>query len=115
MLTRLIILLCILTSCQRGLIPCPGGEPFNFKHRSSYKTRPVLTAEVSEQPNTKIPNERNPKPNDRFINNVSVEEWDCPKPGKRKYMPRAVKQNIRKNWKKINATDSLHSAASPNK
>jgi hypothetical protein len=32
---------------------------------------------------------------------VDVEELDCPKPGSKKTMPRAVKENIRKNKKKI--------------
>jgi hypothetical protein len=31
---------------------------------------------------------------------VDVEEMDCPKPGQKK-MPRAVKENIRKNRKKV--------------
>jgi hypothetical protein len=39
----------------------------------------------------------------KVVSNVSVEEWDCPQPGKRKYMPRQVKANIRKNFEKINA------------
>ncbi|HEY9487860.1 MAG TPA: hypothetical protein VIQ51_05990 [Chryseosolibacter sp.] len=46
------------------------------------------------------------------IQHVDVEELDCPKPGEKK-MPKAVKENIRKNRKKIRyyfeetATDSL--------
>jgi len=44
---------------------------------------------------------------------VDVEELDCPKPEEKKTMPRAVKENIRKNRKKVryyyeeNAPDSL--------
>jgi hypothetical protein len=37
----------------------------------------------------------------KVIRNVSVEEWDCPKPGTRKYMPKKVKENIKRNIKKI--------------
>jgi hypothetical protein len=35
------------------------------------------------------------------IQHVDVEELDCPKPGEKKTMPRAVKENIRKNKKKV--------------
>lgn len=50
--------------------------------------------------------------NIQFVDHVSVEEWDCPKPGAKKYMPKAVKENIRKNFRKMNSgpgvsTDSL--------
>jgi hypothetical protein len=38
-----------------------------------------------------------------MITHVSVEEWDCPQPGKKKYMPKQVKQNIRKNMKRISS------------
>lgn len=35
------------------------------------------------------------------IQHIDVEEMDCPKPGEKKIMPRAVRENIRKNRKKI--------------
>jgi hypothetical protein len=38
---------------------------------------------------------------DKYVKNVSVEEWDCPEPGSKKYMPRHVRENIRRNYKKI--------------
>jgi hypothetical protein len=41
----------------------------------------------------------------RSVSNVTQEEWDCPRPGNKKYMPRAVKENIKKNLKKINSDD----------
>jgi hypothetical protein len=45
------------------------------------------------------------------LEHVSVEEWDCPRPGA-KNLPKSVKQNIRKNQKKVrdhyrNRADSL--------
>jgi len=49
------------------------------------------------------------------MQHVDVEEMDCPKPGEKKTMPRAVKENIRKNRKKVRyyyqeaRTDSLES------
>ncbi len=39
--------------------------------------------------------------NARFIKNVSVTEWDCPRLGRKHYLPKAVKENIRKNMDKI--------------
>jgi hypothetical protein len=39
------------------------------------------------------------------VKNISVEEWDCPKPGAKKYMPKTVKDNIKRNFKKINSTN----------
>lgn len=42
------------------------------------------------------------KPADvHFIQNISVEEWDCPKPGAKHYLPKSIKENIRRNWKKF--------------
>ena len=105
MLSRLILLLVILTSCQRGLIPCPEVEVLRFKERSAYKQKPILMARKEE------PEEKNitwKKPKDKVIQNVTIEEWDCPRPGKKRYMPRSVKQNIRKNERKIHAVDSVH-------
>jgi hypothetical protein len=49
----------------------------------------------------------------RYTQNVSVEEWDCPQPGGKKYLPRRVKENIRRNTLKIrddlrkNSPDSI--------
>jgi hypothetical protein len=48
----------------------------------------------------------------------SIEEWDCPKPGTKASLPKAVKENIRKNRKKFDSyykskhqSDSLQSSA----
>jgi hypothetical protein len=32
---------------------------------------------------------------------VDVEDLDCPRPGEKKVMPRAIRENIRKNRKKV--------------
>ena len=106
MLSRLLLLGLLFTSCQRGLIPCPEVEVVRFKERSAYKQKPVMMAR-KEEPEEKT-NWKRPK--EKTVQNVSIEEWDCPRPGKKKYMPRAVKQNIRKNERKIHSVDSLHSS-----
>ncbi|MGC3943176.1 MAG: hypothetical protein QM762_01340 [Chryseolinea sp.] len=48
------------------------------------------------------PANQNSRPDsERYIKNVSMEEWDCPRPGAKKYMPKSVKDNIKKNKKKF--------------
>ena len=107
MLTRLILLVALLTSCQQGLIPCPVVESIPYKERAAQNPK-LAMSKSKEEPEPRDNNWK--KPRDKFTQNVSVEEWDCPRPGKKKYMPRSVKQNIRKNWKKINTPDSVHTA-----
>ena len=102
MLSRLILLLLVLASCQRGLIPCPEIEVVRFKDKSAFKQKSVLMAR-KEEPEEKTFR----RPKDKVIQNVTIEEWDCPRPGKKKYMPRSVKHNIRKNEQRIHLVDSV--------
>lgn len=39
---------------------------------------------------------------ERTVENVSVEQWDCPGPETTRYMPRTTKVKIRENMRKIN-------------
>lgn len=105
MLSRLIFVILFLTSCQRGLIPCPEVEVVRFKEKNAYRQKPVMMAKAKEEPEEKTTTWKKPK--DKFVQNVTIEEWDCPKPGNKKYMPKSVRQNIRKNERKIHTTDSL--------
>lgn len=57
-----------------------------------------------------------------ILHQINVEELDCPKPGMGKNLPKAVKQNIRKNNKKIRSylknkteSDSLRTGFPGNK
>jgi hypothetical protein len=69
----------------------------NYKP-SSY----VFTAKATPESQVVSSRELNSRPEDaHYIQNVSVEEWDCPKPGTKRYMPKSVKDNIRKNWRKF--------------
>ena len=111
MLSRLIFIILILTSCQRGLIPCPEVEVVKFRDRSTYRQKPVLMAK--EEPDEKTTTWKKPK--EKFVQNVTIEEWDCPRPGKKKYMPKSVKQNIRKNERKIHTVDSIHDTSTDRK
>lgn len=115
MSVRLIaILLIVCTACQVGKIPCPKVKTVRL-HKNFRPAPSSLSAKVSQEPETGVHKTKEGKATDvHFIRNISVEEWDCPKPGKKRYMPKAVQENIRKNKEKIesdgkneNQADSL--------
>ncbi|MDH4296023.1 MAG: hypothetical protein OEV74_07080 [Cyclobacteriaceae bacterium] len=94
-------LLLICSACQVGKIPCPRMKTVKL-HKSFRPSATMLSAKASQTSEPAVQSSRESKPNDvRFIQNISMEEWDCPRPGEKHYMPKSVKQNIRKNWKKI--------------
>jgi hypothetical protein len=114
----IVILILICTACQSGRIPCPDARgPRIKKVKVNPKHRPEYTASINTrrgQAETKTQTGQTKDSEDRFVRNVSVEEWDCPRPGEKKYMPRAIKGNIKRNMKKLNedrkqkaASDSL--------
>jgi hypothetical protein len=115
MLIRAIVLFLILcTGCRSGVIPCPEVKGLRLKkshvnRRSPFERKlqreepePVIT--VSSDAKTPQSTRKN-SGKYRYIKytmqHIDVEEMDCPKPGEKKTMPRAVKENIRKNRKKI--------------
>jgi hypothetical protein len=112
----LIVLLVFCSACQTGKIPCP-----RIKSAKLHKTyRPpsssLLSARAEHVQPAEEPGVHYSRPGaEHYIKNVSVEEWDCPRPGAKKYMPKSVKDNIRKNKKKFEnelrqtQTDSLSS------
>lgn len=98
----LIILLC--TGCRSGIIPCPDPEVARLKKSSVNKRanardlrEPEVTALSQETPNRKAPRYRYVK---YEIEHVDVEDLDCPRPGQ-KNVPKAVKNNIRKNRRNV--------------
>jgi hypothetical protein len=102
-----VVLILLFTACQSGKIPCPDARgPRVKKVKVNTKRHPEYTASInSRRPaaETKYQGQQAKEAEGRFIKNVSVEEWDCPKPGEKKYMPRAIKGNIKRNMKKLNA------------
>jgi hypothetical protein len=102
-LTNLLIaslLISICSACQMGRIPCPKVKTAKLR-KSFHAPASSFSAKISPAPESDTQH-RDTRPTEvRFINNISVEEWDCPKPGAKHYMPKSVKQNIRKNWKKF--------------
>jgi hypothetical protein len=97
----IVIVILICTACHGGLIPCP--KPKTAKLQKSFKPSPSLLTAKANQPETEA-QKKDVKLNDvRYIQNVSMEEWDCPKPGSKHYMPKSIKENIKRNKKKIEA------------
>jgi hypothetical protein len=101
MFIRFIIIVVVLfcTACQGGKIPCPKIK--TAKLQKNY--RPPASAYSAKANQEEPENQRKEgRANDvHFIQNISVEEWDCPKPGSKHYMPKSVKENIKRNKKKI--------------
>jgi hypothetical protein len=105
LLRWLAILLIFCTSCHTGLIPCPTVKADKTRRstgRKAYFGPKMVTASAKE---TK------PEPEKRFtrpdvhpaLEKINVEEWDCPKPGAKKNMPKALRENIKKNRKAFEA------------
>jgi hypothetical protein len=117
MLIRLFFLLIIFTACQSGFIPCAKIRPDKVKKSSVRKNvryaERNTTASAREVPVVQVkPNYSRGTEVRPALDNVNVEEWDCPKPGTKKNIPKALKDNIRKNKKAYesyyrNKTDSL--------
>jgi hypothetical protein len=98
-LSCIVIIIMLCTSCQMGKIPCPKVK--EAKLRKHYRSS-VFTARANTEPSETNQNQRIRDPRST-IQNISLAEWDCPKPGKKRYLPKAVKENIRKNLNKINS------------
>lgn len=127
MLVRLMVLILIIcTGCRSGIIPCPEVKGLRLKKSQANKRYRFPERNAREQAESVITvssDAKTPQPGSKnsnkyryvkyTIQHVDVEELDCPKPGEKKTMSRAVKENIRKNRKKVRyyyqetATDSL--------
>jgi hypothetical protein len=127
MLIRAIVLFLVFcTACRSGIIPCPEVKGLRLKksHASKRMRMPDRTADREVEPVITVSSDaKTPQATTRNSNryryvkytmqHVDVEEMDCPKPGEKKVMPRAVRENIRKNRKKVryyseeNTSDSL--------
>ncbi len=94
----IILLLLLCSACQMGRIPCP--KIREARLRTHY--RPTAFTARANQEQTNAETYQRSKDPRLTIQNVSLAEWDCPRPGKKKYLPKAVKENIRKNMDKIN-------------
>jgi hypothetical protein len=114
---RVILILVIAAftlSCQTGMIPCPKVKTVKLKRSftnrgftASSKSHPGAEQDLTENSasGTSAQSETttNRTSRNKYIKHVSVEEWDCPKPGSKKYMPKSVKENIKRNMKRISS------------
>jgi len=110
----MIVVLTIISivSCQSGLIPCPKVKTVHMRsqpHRYFDESQETLSADATD-----VHSKSYRTGDGRAVKNISVEEWDCPRPGVKKYMPKNVRENIRRNMEKINSaekttTDSVRS------
>jgi hypothetical protein len=90
--------------CSSGIIPCPKAETVKVRKANPNKRfAPVASETLSASANEEKPVAKRARAEHRVVQNVSVEEWDCPRPGKKKYMPKKVKENIRRNMERVNA------------
>jgi len=95
------LLILLLAACQGGRIPCPEVETVKL-HRNFKTPSATLSAKVYQESSPEAQRSKEGKPaNVHYIQNVSVEEWDCPKPGKKKYLPKSIKENIRNNKRRM--------------
>jgi hypothetical protein len=107
-----IFLLCC-TACRSGIIPCPEVKGLRLKKspiskrmrfdRNLYREEPEPAITVASD--AKTPQASARKTKYRYVKytmqHIDVEDLDCPRPGEKKVMPRAVKENIRKNRRKV--------------
>lgn len=110
MIRAIIIFLIVCTGCSSGIIPCPEVKGFRLKKSSVGKRlrsdrlmrqepEPVIT--VSSDAKTPQQSSKNKYRYVKYtIQHVDVNEMDCPRPGEKK-MPKAIKDNIKKNRKKV--------------
>jgi hypothetical protein len=100
MIARVLIgLLVLCSACQTGLIPCPRVK--TAKLHKTYRPPSSAFSARAEQPEPD-PASHNTRPGaGHYVKNVSMEEWDCPRPGSKKYLPKSVKDNIKKNKRKF--------------
>jgi hypothetical protein len=103
----LFIVSLILMSCQTGRIPCPTFKTARLsKSNPGQKSYASAMARVEPEESGSNKEGKTAKiSSTRFVRNVTEEEWDCPEPGNKKYLPRRVKENIRRNFEKIQQAD----------
>jgi hypothetical protein len=100
MIRVLVLLVLLCFGCQTGRIPCPKFKSAKSGHHKRYRS---YSASLTAKADVKSEEIKSKKPTDaKYIQHVSVDEWDCPQPGSKKYLPKNVKANIRRNAKRIN-------------
>lgn len=97
---QILLVALILMSCQQGLIPCPAPKGARLERSNpGHKAYNSMLARGETTGNKEAESVKIPQ--SRYVSNVTEEEWDCPEPGTKRYLPKHVKANIRKNMRKI--------------
>lgn len=113
----LFLVVLILGSCRSGEIACPEVKAVRLNKRpANYMRSHSRSYSASAQQKKDIHSKYEIPLNSRPVKRAeSIEEWDCPKPGTKATLPKAVKENIKKNRKKFDSyyknkhhPDSLH-------
>jgi hypothetical protein len=109
----IVVLVAFMMSCQNGMIPCPTVKTAKLKRSNvnrgftASSKYPGAERDVTENSasgtSSQSETTSNKTTRSKYIKHVSVEEWDCPKPGSKKYMPKSVKENIKRNMKRISS------------
>ena len=108
-----LLLFIISVGCQSGKLPCPkvkGPRLVKSSMAKPYKPQTVTAKleSVEVAPESKSPSKVQQS---KFVKNISVEEWDCPKPGQKKYMPKNIRENIRRNARTVQEQPGTVAAA----
>ncbi len=117
MVARLFLLVFIAcTACQSGKIPCPEVKFAKVKKSNIHKRNKLDLGPSKVLASTKSINGHEGTKREVDLNRLraskvtgkqmleqygSVEEWDCPSPAGKKRQSKVVKENIRKNEKKM--------------
>lgn len=118
MLARTVLLLLFVgcMACQSGKIPCPEIKFAKIKESKVHKRNKFDPEQSKVLASTKLTNSRETTRQEVNLNRLkssrvtgkemlehygSVEGWDCPSPAGKKRYSKVVKENIRKNEKKM--------------
>jgi hypothetical protein len=94
--------------CIAILLPlaCKSGRESAGARKNNVKTNPKKSGAnvwlITDRRSEKY-HPRSSKPStNKVVDNVSMEQWDCPRPEGVRYMPRATKEKIRRNMRLLN-------------
>jgi hypothetical protein len=102
MFTRFILLMMIFAACRANEMACPRIKTVKLnKHPANYRMRMYsrsLSASNKEEQEKASLLKRQPR---EVKSSASMEAWDCPKPGVKTTLPKALRKSIRQNRKRF--------------
>lgn len=97
----LLLVIVILVQCKSDIIHCPDYRPLRMKESNPFrsKNKPSLsTSNKQIHPTYSVRDRR--QADDEARKTVTIEEWDCPRPGSQRNK-KIVKENIRRMERKM--------------